>query len=67
MQMEIDMDWIKTIDELPNDGQRVIAFVPMGMRFEEINPPKKDECPMPEPKKTTKQAKSSKVEKSTNS
>ena len=39
----------------------------MGMRFEEINPPKKDECPMPAPKKTTKQAKSSKVEKSTKS
>ena len=22
------MEWIKTIDELPSDGQRVIAFVP---------------------------------------
>ncbi len=26
--MELEMDWIKTKDELPKDGQRVIAFVP---------------------------------------
>tara|TARA_Y100000589_G_scaffold183996_1_gene174335 strand:+ start:9390 stop:9674 length:285 start_codon:yes stop_codon:yes gene_type:complete len=26
--MEVEMEWIKTIDELPVDGQRVIAFVP---------------------------------------
>ena len=26
--MEVEMEWIKTIDELPSDGQRVIAFVP---------------------------------------
>jgi len=37
----------------------------MGMRFEEINPPKNQECPMPEPKKAAKKAKSSKVEEST--
>jgi|TARA_B100001093_G_scaffold152638_1_gene145350 hypothetical protein len=34
----------------------------MGLRFEEINPPKKEECPMPATKKETKKAKSSKVE-----
>jgi hypothetical protein len=39
----------------------------MGMRFEEINPPKNQECPMPEPKKTTKKAKPSKVDESTKS
>ncbi len=39
----------------------------MGLRFEEINPPKKEECAMPEPKKTTKKAKDSKVKESTDS
>lgn len=38
-----------------------------GLRFEEINPPKKEECPVPPAKKVTKKEKSSKVEESTNS
>jgi hypothetical protein len=37
------------------------------LRFEELNPPKKEEPVAPSPKKTTKRAKSSKVEESTNS
>lgn len=38
-----------------------------GLRFEEINPPKKEETPASPAKKITKKAKSSKVEESTNS
>lgn len=38
-----------------------------GLRFEEINPPKKEESPTPSAKKATRKAKSSKVEESTNS
>tara|TARA_B100001059_G_scaffold195912_1_gene200591 strand:+ start:247 stop:354 length:108 start_codon:yes stop_codon:yes gene_type:complete len=34
----------------------------MGLRFEEINPPKKEGSPAPAAKKETKKAKSSKVE-----
>jgi len=37
-----------------------------GMRFEEINPPKKEECSLPA-KKTSKKEKATKVEESTNS
>lgn len=35
-----------------------------GLRFEEINPPKKEECPLPPAKKATKKPKSSKVDES---
>jgi hypothetical protein len=39
----------------------------MGLRFEEINPPKKEEKPATAKKTSTKSTKSSKVEKSTDS
>tara|TARA_A100001201_G_scaffold141496_1_gene137120 strand:+ start:1311 stop:1430 length:120 start_codon:yes stop_codon:yes gene_type:complete len=39
----------------------------MGLRFEEINPPKKEEKPEVKKTATTKKAKSSKVKESTNS
>ena len=38
-----------------------------GLRFEDINPPKKEESPVTPAKKVTKKAKPSKVEESTNS
>ena len=38
-----------------------------GLRFEDINPPKKEASPLTPAKKGTKKAKSSKVEESTNS